>query len=239
MSDGELARFAAAVAAEGGALDQVALLVGEWDYPTLDVAGYQNQLDDIAAVVRRNVGRQPLPPLPRAQLVSEVLFAQMRFRGNVDDYYDPRNSFLGQVLERRLGIPISLAVLFLEVARRVGVLAQGVNFPGHFLVRVADDDSWRFLDVFDGGRLLSTAELETLLRRSAGPEATLQPALLAAANKRQIVSRMLINLAGIYGKQGDLERSLCVLERLAILDPESQRLARELATLRARVESLN
>lgn len=244
----DLQRFADAVAREGSALDHVALLIGEWDYPELDIAHYRGKLDEIAAVVQRAIdhgaaphsrGREAPQPIDRAQLVSDVLFVQMGFRGNAEDYYDPRNSFLGQVLERRLGIPISLSVLFLEVARRVGVLAQGVNFPGHFLVRIADDDSWRFLDPFAAGRLLSTVDLEVLLRQSAGPTAALEPSLLSAASKRQIVSRMLVNLAGIYGKQGDLPRSLSVLERLAILDPDNGRLVRELEALRERVETLN
>lgn len=239
MSGRELQRFAEAVAREGSALDHITLLLGDWDYPTLDVAQYRRQLDDIAVVVRQAVERLPLTPVARAQAISDVLFSQMRFRGNVEDYYDPRNSFLGQVLERRLGIPISLSVLFLEISRRVGVLAQGVNFPGHFLVRVADEDSWRFLDAYDGGRLLSNAELSALLQRTAGPSATLEPSVLGAASKKQIVSRMLLNLAGIYGKQGDLVRSLSVLERLAILDPQNTKLARELSVLRTRVDNLN
>jgi regulator of sirC expression with transglutaminase-like and TPR domain len=240
----ELERFAEAVAREGNALDQVALLIGAWDAPDLDVAHYRGRLDDIAGVVETAIERAAdrhghVPIAVRAQLVSDVLFARMGFRGNAEDYYDPKNSFLYQVLERRVGIPITLSVLFLEIARRVGVLAQGVNFPGHFLVRIAEEDSWRFLDPFAAGRLLSTADLEALLRQSAGPAAALEPSLLSAASKRQIVSRMLVNLAGIYGKQGDLPRSLCVLERLAILDPENARLNRELSALRDRVETLN
>jgi regulator of sirC expression with transglutaminase-like and TPR domain len=239
LGNSGLARFAEAALGEGIALDQVTLLIGEWDTPGLDVARYCLRLDQIAATARKAIETQPDSSIDRALVISDVLFARMGFRGNAEDYYDPRNSFLGQVLERRLGIPISLSVLFLEIARRVGVLAQGVNFPGHFLVRIAVEDSWRFLDPFTAGRLLSTADLEALLRQSAGPGASLEPSLLSAATKRQIVSRMLVNLAGIYGKHGDLPRSLAVLERLSILDPENPRLLRELAQLRERVDSLN
>lgn len=235
----ELARFAEAVEREGLALDDVTLLIGEWDTPGLDVERYRLRLDQIAATVEKAIATQPDSSIDRALVISDVLFARMGFRGNAEDYYDPRNSFLSQVLERRLGIPISLSVLFLEIARRVGVIAQGVNFPGHFLVRIAADDSWRFLDPFTAGRLLSTADLEALLRQSAGPGAALEPSLLSAATKRQIVSRMLVNLAGIYGKRGDLPRSLAVLERLSVLDPENPRLLRELTQLRDRVDILN
>jgi regulator of sirC expression with transglutaminase-like and TPR domain len=245
MADsGDLSRFAEAMARTDGALDHVALLLGEWDYPDLDVGKYCRRLDQIASIVQQRLeeelARVDHPAMvDPVEAISDVLFRQLGFRGNAEDYYDPRNSFLGQVLERRLGIPITLSVLFVEIARRVGVLAQGVNFPGHFLVRIAAEDRWRFVDPFDGGRVLSTADLERLLRQSAGPGASLEPSLLGAASKRQIVSRMLVNLAGIYGKQGDLPRSLVVLERLAILEPDNARLQRELDSLRDRVELLN
>lgn len=241
----DLQRFAEAVARTDSALDHVALLIGEWDTPGLDVTKHCRRLDQIAALVERTIIERshgqldPSDAVDRAQAISDVLFQQLGFRGNAEDYYDPRNSFLAQVLERKLGIPISLSVLFLEIARRVGVLAQGVNFPGHFLVRVAAEDSWRFLDPFAAGRLLTTADLEALLRQSAGPGATLEPSALSPATKRQIVSRLLVNLAGIYGKHGDLPRSLAVLERLAILEPENPRLLRELSSLRDRVDVLN
>jgi len=143
------------------------------------------------------------------------------------------------VLDRRCGIPISLSVLYLEVSRRVGVLAQGVNFPGHFLVRVAIEDAWLFIDAFSGGRALAPADLEALLRRTTTPDAVLEPSVIAAATKRQILARILVNLAGIYGRNGDLPRSLDVLERLAVLEPGNPRISRDLAQLRARVDSLN
>jgi regulator of sirC expression with transglutaminase-like and TPR domain len=142
-------------------------------------------------------------------------------------------------MDRRTGIPISLSVLYLEVARRVGVLAQGVNFPGHFLVRVAVEDAWLFLDPFTGGRMLSPSDLEELLRKTTTPDAVLEPSVIAAATKRQIVARMLVNLAGIYGRHGDLPRSLDVLERLAIIEPSNPRIARDLRQLRSRVDDLN
>ncbi|HWU86755.1 MAG TPA: transglutaminase-like domain-containing protein, partial [Kofleriaceae bacterium] len=175
----------------------------------------------------------------RARAISDYLFDRHGFTGNAYDYYDPRNSFLTEVLDRRTGIPISLSVLYLEVARRVGVLAQGVNFPGHFLVRVAVEDAWLFLDPYSGGRALAPADLEALLRKTTTPDAVLEPSVIAAATKRQIVARMLVNLAGIYGRAGDLLRSLDVLERLAVLEPANPRIARDLDQLRARVENLN
>jgi regulator of sirC expression with transglutaminase-like and TPR domain len=199
-----LIRFIETVAREDFPLDYAALLIGAWDYPQRDVDTYREQLDSIASFAAPEVERAS-SGIGRARAISDCLFERLGFCGNTDDYYDPRNSFLADVLDRRTGIPISLSVLYLEVARRVGVLAQGVNFPGHFLVRVAIEDA----------------------------------SVIAAASKRQILSRMLVNLAGIYGRQGDLVRSLDVLERLAVLEPSNPRIVKDLAQLRERVDGLN
>jgi regulator of sirC expression with transglutaminase-like and TPR domain len=233
-----LMQFSEVVARDDIALDHAALLIGAWDYPERDVARYREQLDAIASFASPEVARAS-SGIGRARAISDCLFERLGFSGNTDDYYDPRNSFLTDVLDRRTGIPISLSVLYLEVARRVGVLAQGVNFPGHFLVRVAIEDAWLFLDPFSHGRVLSPADLEVLLRKTTTPDAVLEPSVIAAATKRQIVSRMLVNLAGIYGRNGDLPRSLDVLERLAILEPTNPRIQRDLAQLRERVDGIN
>jgi regulator of sirC expression with transglutaminase-like and TPR domain len=233
-----LIRFSETVARDDFALDQAALLIGAWDYPERDLESYRAQLDVIAQRAAPEVARATNGSA-RARAISDCLFDHLGFCGNTDDYFDPRNSFLCDVLDRRTGIPISLSVLYLEIARRVGVLAQGVNFPGHFLVRVAIEDAWLFLDPFAGGRTLTPADLEALLRKTTTPDAVLEPSVIAAASKRQIVSRMLVNLAGIYGRNGDLPRSLDVLERLAIIEPNNPRISRELQQLRERVDGLN
>jgi len=233
-----LSRFSAVVAREDFALDHAALLIGAWDYPERDLEAYREMLDGIAARVAPDVARAT-NGIGRARVLSDWLFDRLGYAGNVDDYYDPRNSFLCEVIDRKTGIPISLSVLYLEVARRVGMLAQGVNFPGHFLVRVAIEDAWLFLDPFSGGRSLTPGDLENLLRKTTTPDAVLEPSVIAAATKRQIVARMLVNLAGIYGRNGDLPRSLDVLERLAVLEPNNPRISRDLAQLRERVVGLN
>ena len=233
-----LARFAEVVVRDDFSLDHAALLIGAWEYPRRDLESYRDLLDEIADKVGPEVARAT-NGAGRARAISDWLFDRMGFAGNLEDYYDPRNSFLAEVLDRRVGIPISLSVLYVEVARRVGVLAQGVNFPGHFLVRVAIEDAWLFLDPYNRGRSLAPADLETLLRQTTTPTAVLEPSVIAAASKRQIVARMLVNLAGIYGRNGDLPRSLDVLERLAILEPQNPRIARDLEQLRARVDGLN
>src|SRR5262245_43877755 len=233
-----LSRFAAVVARDDFTLDRAALLIGAWDYPERDLERYCDRLDSIATTIAPEV-QSASSGIARARAISDTLFDRLGFYGNTDDYYDPRNSFLADVIDRRCGIPISLSVVYLEVARRVGVLAQGVNFPGHFLVRVAIEDAWLFLDPFAKGRAMSPADLEALLRKTTTPTAVLEPSVIAAASKRQIVARMLVNLAGIYGRNGDLPRSLDVLERLAVLEPQNPRIARDLVQLRERVDSLN
>jgi regulator of sirC expression with transglutaminase-like and TPR domain len=233
-----LVRFGEVVTKDDFSLDHAALMIGAWDYPERDLEAYRAMLDSIADKAAADVSRAP-NGIGRARAISDHLFDRLGFAGNTDDYYDPRNSFLCEVIDRRTGIPISLSVLYLEIARRVGVLAQGVNFPGHFLVRVAIEDAWLFLDPYSRGRQLTPADLEELLRKTTTPNAVLEPSVIAAASKRQIVARMLVNLAGIYGRNGDLPRSLDVLERLAILEPSNPRIARDLASLRERVDGLN
>lgn len=233
-----LARFSDVVTRDDFHLDHAALLIGAWDFPQRDLEAYREMLDGIAVQVRPDVARAP-NGIARARAISDWLFDRLGYSGNTDDYYDPKNSFLAEVIDRRTGIPISLSVLYLEVARRVGVLAQGVNFPGHFLVRVAIEDAWLFLDPYSRGAVLTPADLESLLRKTTTPTAVLEPSVIAAASKRQIVARMLVNLAGIYGRNGDLPRSLDVLERLAVLEPSNPRIARDLAQLRERVDGLN
>jgi len=233
-----LERFAEVVARDDFPLDHAALLIGAWDHPVRDLTGYRDQLDRIASYAQPEVARAA-GGIARVRAISDCLFGRLGFSGNTGDYYDPRNSFLCDVLDRRTGIPISLSVLYLEVSRRIGVLAQGVNFPGHFLVRVAIEDAWLFVDPFSGGRTLGPADLEALLRKTTTPDAVLEPSVIAAATKRQILARMLINLAGIYGRNGDLPRSLDVLERLAVLEPNNPRISRDLVQLRERVVGLN
>lgn len=220
-------------------LDHAALLLGEHDGEALDVDRYRDVLDDLAhsaEVARRELSDRTFAG---ARAITRVLFVEHGFRGNTDDYYDPRNSFLHEVLDRRVGIPISLSVVYLEVARRIGLRVTGVGFPGHFLVRAFDEDRAVVIDPFNLGAVLGKEDLQDLLTRVVGPEAKLEPSHLAPIAKTQILTRMLVNLAGIYGKRGDLFRSLDVLERLHLLDKENPKLERELETLRRRVEELN
>jgi regulator of sirC expression with transglutaminase-like and TPR domain len=221
-------------------LDVAALLVAEWDYQDLDVAHYLRVLDGFADMARDELADGGADtPFSVVRALNNTLFGVLGFRGNDDDYYNPRNSFLHEVLDSRTGIPITLSVTYMEVARRLGVSVRGVSFPGHFLIRYDEGDDTMILDPFRMGLSLDEDTLRELHRSVAGAEARFGPELLEPASKREILSRMLANLAGIYGRSGDVFRSLEVLERMAILEPDDRRILRELERLRRRANLLN
>jgi regulator of sirC expression with transglutaminase-like and TPR domain len=236
----ELERFATVVQRPEAdlELDVAALLIGAWENEGVDVEPHRRALDALAARAGAAVGAADSSS-EAGRVLARTLFAELGFRGNTNDYYDPRNSFLADVLDRKVGIPISLSVLYLEVARRVGLDAGGVGFPGHFLVRVGGGRDALILDPFDGGKALDRPALEALLVRSAGPDASLDDVSFAPTTKRAILVRMLNNLAGIYGRDGDSVRSLEVLERIAALDPADTGVATSIERLHRLIASLN
>ena len=203
-------------------LGAVALCIARSEYPDLDARRYLKRLDQMAAVVSKR-----LPPsLELADVINamnEYLFGELGFEGNVDDYFDPRNSFLNEVMERRLGIPITLSLLYMEVGQRVGLPLHGVSFPGHFLVKLSVDGGDIVLDPFVGGASLSKEDLEFRLRGIYEVDDDLDGALatlLAPATKRDIIMRMLHNLKGIYMRNGDLERALKMVQHIVALRPQ-------------------
>ena len=190
-----------------------ALLFARIEYPTLDVRPYLNQLDILGREAALRVAAAP--ESLRVQTLNQVLFEEHRFTGNSENYSDPRNSFLNEVLDRRTGIPISLAVVYMEVARRAGLHVEGVNFPGHFLVRCQG----LIIDAFHGGAILSEDVCRVLLRRHEGEDATLEPHLEGHASKRQILARMLINLKQVYVQMNSFPQARDITELLLAIDP--------------------
>jgi len=208
-------------------LAQAALMVAEAEYPGLDIARYIEMLDTLATRVREAI--TAAPRTPQMATVLHVLYEELGFRGNAADYYDPKNSFLNDVLENRRGIPITLAIVLVEICRRVGVDAQGVSFPGHFLVRSSVAGGAMIIDPFDG-RPLDAEDLQLLYARATNDEGPIDPRLLEPASTRQVLLRMLNNLRSIYEGRGDQARLRAVLQRMALLSPsdELQRLLDEL-----------
>jgi regulator of sirC expression with transglutaminase-like and TPR domain len=176
-----------------------------------------------------------MPVGAAASAVSGLLFEEVGFQGNTEDYYDPRNSFLNDVLDRRLGIPISLSVVYLAVAAHAGLAATGVGLPGHFVVRTERDGRQQLLDPFHGGRPLDRAGCEALVaqvRRGAG---RLDPRWLAPVTTRQILVRMLMNLKGVYSALGAWARALGASERILLLMPDAVEELRDQGMLNARL----
>jgi regulator of sirC expression with transglutaminase-like and TPR domain len=200
-------------------LAEAALLLATDEYPVLDVAAYLARLDALSDSVRNRLHESASVQAKLAAL-NEVLFTEERFTGNTDEYYDPRNSFLNEVLDRRLGIPITLSIVYLAVGRRAGLPLDGVSFPGHFLVKLPIDDGVIVLDPYSGGVSLNEDELIGLLQRVAGeveraPMSLVQ--LLATAGKRDILARMLRNLKAIYVRQNDWPKALSAVQRILLV----------------------
>jgi regulator of sirC expression with transglutaminase-like and TPR domain len=214
-----------------------AALIARDTYGTLDIDRLMTRFDDMAApLATRNLSA--LSPAEQADAMSFHLYDTLGFRGNERDYYDPKNSLLPDVVDRRLGIPITLAVVYCEVARRVGIRARGVSFPGHFLVRVdrpACEDAPIAVDPFFGGRRLDEAGLQTLLKRASSSPKVPLAEHLAPASARTMLVRMLINLKWIYATRGDFARALLALDRIISLTPDSVPALRERGLLAARL----
>jgi regulator of sirC expression with transglutaminase-like and TPR domain len=216
-----------------------AALIARDAYGMLDVDRALARFDDLAAPLAAR-GVAAMPPEEQARALSAYLYDEIGFRGNEQDYYDPRNSLLPDVLGRHLGIPITLALVYCEVARRVGVRARGVSFPGHFLVRVdaeGREDAPVAVDPFFGGRTLDHAGLQRLLERAAPKQSLVLDEHLAPAGARAVLVRMLINLKWIHATRGDFARALLALDRIISLQPDSVPALRERGMLAARLGS--
>jgi regulator of sirC expression with transglutaminase-like and TPR domain len=215
-------RFATLVSAgERMDLARGALEIARIAYPKLDPSPSLRQLDSLAATARRQVALDGPPEMAVAALAT-YLGDECGFRGNQDDYYDPRNSFLNDVLERRTGIPISLAVVLLETASRVGLSVEGVGFPGHFLVRVRGSTAPVYFDPFFGGRTIGSVELLARYRAlSRDDTATLPADALAPTGTSGILARMLRNLLRLYLERRDHTHALAAVDLLLVLLPDS------------------
>lgn len=201
-------------------LAEAALLIAAEEYPELRVGLYLQRLEEMGARAREQVPEHE-PLAVRLQALNRYLFAQEGFRGNAADYYDPRNSFLNDVIDRKVGIPIALSALYIEIGRRSGLAASGVSFPGHFLVKAGDQHDELLVDPFHGGALLTAEDCQRRLDRVYAGKLQLEAAMLAAVGPRQILTRMLRNLKAIYVRREDEARVLYVLELLLILEPRS------------------
>ncbi|MGA9769426.1 MAG: transglutaminase-like domain-containing protein [Blastocatellia bacterium] len=212
-------------------LAEAALSIAAEEYPRLDIPLYLYKLDRIGDRVRERA-RGALDSLDQISALSAVLFEELGFRGNRENYYDPRNSFLNEVIDRRTGIPITMTVVYIEVARRIGLFIEGVGIPSHFIARHSSAGGDVFIDVFNGGRLMGEMGCAEMLAEMSGGKLALRPDHLQAVTKKQILARMLSNLLGIYSSS-DNHRALAIVERMMIINPDSPQHVRDYGLLLA------
>ncbi len=218
-----LEQFSALLCREDFGLAEACLMIAQDAYPDVQIAQYLARIDALAATVRSRVPGDAFAE-QKVVALNRYLFKELGFRANTAEYYDPRNSYLNEVLERRTGIPITLSILYLEVGRRLGLRLQGVSFPGHFLVKLSVRGAQLVLDPFRGGEAQSQSELrarlaEVLPRREA--ETLPLSQVLQAATPRQILARLLRNLKGIYLQSEEVQNALDVMRRMVMVAPHA------------------
>ena len=220
----------AATNAPGIGLAQAALAIARIEYPRLDPAPYLERLDAMGESARLAITRQAHAgggptAFSRISALNDYLFTELHFVGNRDKYEDPRNSCLNEVLERRTGIPITLSLVYMEVARRAGLQIEGVNFPGHFLVRCPEIGTHGhdgvIIDPFHAGALLSEHDCRVLLQRHVGSEVAFNRSLLVSATRTQIMVRMLLNLKNVYVHMRSFPQARDVTELLLAITPSA------------------
>jgi regulator of sirC expression with transglutaminase-like and TPR domain len=224
-------------------LARACLMIAQDAYPGLDVDRYLGEIERMAIRLR---GRMPQVNAAEEKVVAlnQFLFDDLGYWGNTDDYYDPRNSYLNEVIDRKTGTPISLSILYMELGRRIGLPLEGVSFPGHFLVRLRLRGGTLVLDPFAGGAPQSEAELRERLQRVIPKGATCGVALgelpldqfLEPASNRQILARVLRNLKGIYREKDKPERMLEVLNRMLVVAPDASSELRDRGYVYQRLE---
>ncbi len=218
-------------------LAEAALLLARLEYPELDVSGYMKRIHQLADEVRSRLPDNPNAGDTLNQL-NQVLFVEKGFEGNSDHYYDPRNSFLNDVLDRKLGIPISLSILYIELGQELGLPLAGVSFPGHFLVKLEIDNGAIVLDPYFGGISLSEEDLEERLQEFYGDELKRHHfyGLLATSSNKEIIVRVLRNLRNLYMQEGYWEKALTMADYMVDLDDDKADALRSRAAIYDQLE---
>jgi len=230
-------------------LAPAALLIARLEYRRLDASHYLRQLDQMgSSALERldNVPKTERSPLRKIEALNRYLFEEEKFTGNKNEYNDPRNSFLNAVLDRRTGIPITLALVYIEVARRAGLRIDGINFPGHFLLRLPqqpeaslDADHDLIVDPFHGGAVLSETDCRKLLHEHVGEEAAFDRRLLMRATKQQILIRILANLKRVYIRMRSFPQGRAITELLLALNPSAMTELRDRGLLAYRLNDFS
>jgi len=200
-------------------LAEAALLIARTEYPELDLPKHLARLESMAGQITTDPGRSDIGNI---LALNEFLFEREKFSGNEDEYDDPRNSFLNDVLDRKKGIPITLSLVYMELARRNGLPVWGVSFPGHFLVKYAADSGEIIIDPFNQGAVMTRQDCDERLKSNFGEDAEFRSEFLDAATNKQILSRMINNLKGTYFRRRNYPRVLRMIEMGQAIDPGSR-----------------
>ena len=229
-------------------LDRAVLLIARTEYPALDHARYLAELDRLSGTARRRLPSDR-DPVATVQVLNRLLVEEEGYRGNQEDYYDPRNSFLNDVMDRKLGIPITLGIIYLEVARRLAFPLSGVSFPGHFLVRHRSEGREFLVDPFNRGEILLPGDLPGRLSALFGSQKTeeilakhedrLPEHFVADASPRDILLRLLTNLREIYLRRRDLDRARQIVAMMLALHPAPDQVLSSLSAIKKIEASLN
>ncbi|MEN3353451.1 MAG: hypothetical protein V7640_1609 [Betaproteobacteria bacterium] len=210
-----------AASSEHASLAEGALLIAAEEYQDLDIDGYLQHIDTMGATLRRRL-RSDISTTEALLALNRYVFEELGFSGNADDYYDPRNSYLNDVIDRKLGIPITLAVLYIEIGRRIGLALHGVSFPSHFLVKCVLREGAIILDPYARGASLGLEDLQQRLQalvKDVEVDQTVLNTMLAPASPRDIFARMLRNLRAIHLSKGDRLKALNASSRIITLVP--------------------
>ena len=191
------------------------------EYPNLIVDEYLSKVAQMAAEIESRLGGENKDPFSLIDLINHYLFVEQGFQGNEDDYYDPRNSFLNDVMDRKTGIPITLSTLYIEIAGRVRLALDGVGFPGHFIVKYSGSGEEILIDPFNKGRILSEKNCQDILDKMYGGSVRFQEKMLIASTKKQMLNRMLNNLKGVYIGSKNHQKALSVVELILELTPDN------------------
>ncbi len=216
-------------------LAEAALLIAAQEYEGLDVRGYLVRIDEMGRALRTRLEDEHRPE--RAVMaLNHYLFQELGFRGNTEQYYDARNSYLNEVLDRRTGIPITLSLVYIEVARRAGIHVEGVGLPGHFVVRVQTAARGFLVDPFHAGMLLSEKDCQQRLDRIFSGKVKLEPRMLRPCGRKDMIERVLRNLKAIHLRDEDSARALRVVDLLVALQPASAEDLRDRGVLYASLD---
>jgi len=201
-------------------LARAALCIAKREYPDLDPEPYLDRLDNWASDLEARLPAERYP-LRVVRELSRYLSEELVFCGNIERYYDPKNSYFNEVLDRRTGIPIALSLVYLEIAKRLDFPMVGIGMPGHFLIRPNFEDAGIFIDAFNGGEVLFPEDCQARLSQIYGRAIELRPEFLAPIDDRRFLVRMLMNLKGIYLSKRDIPRTLRTIEDILLVWPDS------------------